>query len=111
VQQKVPTGRKVSQPVNWAIWKEMPTYTIAQLAAILAKLDPMALRSSPDKEAYEILLLQELKAKRLIHIREMKGSPYGSGEYPKPIDRTTPIKREDAIAWAESKGYDVSHIK
>ena len=92
------------KPVNWSVWKKLDTYTLAELASILAKRDPGGSGGSSEEHAFKQLLSQETYQDRLpIATREtdFKGETTDGSQ----------VLREEAIKWADAQGFDLSHIK
>ncbi len=96
--------RKPPAPINWAIWKHMPEYTIEQFASILAKRDPEDLRTNHDETAFAKLLISDANDEKIPYIKEMGMNQYELRQYVKRPSGATKIKRSDAIKWAGEKG-------
>ena len=93
--------------INWAIWSQKSAYNLKQLAGILAKVDPSRDDRSPDRIAYLKLLQEEAMAGKLRLVRDRLAKSYWQPDlYPAYFS----ITKEDAISWAKSKNFDLSHI-
>lgn len=105
-------AQPAAKPVNWMIWKQMEQYTLKQFAAILAKDDPIAMTASHEQRAYLELLLADIKSGKLPRVKVMLVHAYEGYEYERTIDWETPVKKADAMAWADAhEGFDVSLIR
>jgi len=90
--------------INWSIWKKLDTFTVAEMASILAKRDPAAGSSSNEEYSFKQLLLQDIWQSKLPVFERVTNSSGG------PADETQ-VLRTAAIKWADKNGFDVSHIK
>lgn len=102
-QKPQPKSKPSPSPVNWTIWRQRAKYSVAELAAILAKDDPVGMGMSHEQSAYLRLLIEELETERKAHARPSVLTP--------PVSRDTEIDRDAAIEWAKRKKFDVSHIE
>jgi len=101
---------KKDPPINWIVWKQMPSYTLKEFAAILAKDEPSSMKTPYEQAAFFKLIMSEAESGKLPYIREMLEG------YGRPIERAldadSRIWREDAIKWADAHdGCDVSQIR
>jgi hypothetical protein len=103
-------AKKVVRP-NWAIWKHMQEYSVRQFAAILANNDPMSAMVTSELATFQQLILEEIETEKLAYIPEYQTNPHSGTRHVKPIDERTKIRKEAAIQWAESKSFNVAHIK
>lgn len=99
---------KAPKPVNWSIWKHRKVLSVHEFSHVLANIDPVGSRDSPESVAFSELIVEDIKANRLQYIHKTIGSYHGS--YDRPVDTMTETNRDDAIKWAQDKGFDVSHI-
>ncbi len=107
--EKAGSGQK---PTNWGIWRQMDFWTIKQFSAILARDDPALTKMGTEQSAFFRLIIADVKANKLPHIKEMVQSVWGNqGTYERPIDVDTKIRKADAIRWAKAHdGFDTSHV-
>lgn len=102
--------KAVPTPINWDVWRQVPRYKIQELAAILARTDPSSNRTNHEQAAFQRLILEEVAANKLEYVKE-----YGVGldgrRYLSEVNLSSFILRENAIAWAKTKRFDVSHIE
>ena len=106
-----PAPPRRAAAVNWEIWKKKDRYRISELAAIIAKDDPIDLRVSHDQEALTSLLLDNARDKKIPIIKQTMAGVYGGREYDRPTDEKTLVTREAAIKWARDNGFDVEHVE
>jgi hypothetical protein len=108
---KQPPQPKTQPPVKWAIWKQMERYKAQEFAAILAKNDPASSMSSTEQEAFLRLIIEQMRTKALSYVRRYSQDYLSGGTEEIDPNEFTEIKRIDAIKWAQSRDFDVSHIK
>ena len=97
--------------VNWSIWKQMPKFTVAEFAAILARRDPAVSRSNSEQQGYLRLIFEDIQAEKLRYVVEYRERPYTDERYERALDEDSSLLREIALKWAHEKGIDVSHIE
>lgn len=97
------------KPVNWAIWKQRSKYAVREFAAILAKDDPASLSVTHEQSSFRALILEAIGEKKLKYIPSYYQSFDGRRE--NDIDADTELSKSNAIAWAESCGFSVDHVK
>jgi hypothetical protein len=105
------TQKQVTRSTNWSIWKLMPKYRISDLAAILAKDDPVDLRVSHNQAAYLKFINSEIENRKLEYIKEKETNNYTGNTYYKAVDAHTYILRDVALKWAQERQLDLAHIK
>jgi len=95
--------------VNWAPWQRRTKYNLLELASILAKVEPSGSTGSDSEEAsYLELLKEETTTGRLRFQRNRRAEDYYQPDvWPTFFD----VEKVDAMKWAESKGFDLSHIQ
>jgi hypothetical protein len=94
--------------VNWAIWRLRQNYTLNELAAILAQIDPSGAAETTERAAYVALMAEEVKTRRLAVRRNRYAEDYHSPDlWPASFD----VSRDAALQWAKSKGFSVEHIE
>jgi hypothetical protein len=99
-------------PVNWNTWKQMDEWSIDQFAAILARVEPTTLRTTPDSRAYRKLISDDVEAKKLPYVKEYDYGIYDGRQYEKEVDGKTRIKKSEAIKWADAhEGFDTGHVR
>jgi hypothetical protein len=95
-------------PINWSIWQKRSRYSIDDLAAILAKVDPTLDIRDSNKIAYSDLILEEVKNGKLQYIRRYSDI---TPEQELPLaKRYTQIERNLALRWAIEKSIPVDHF-
>jgi hypothetical protein len=106
VRLKIPaSGHPPSNVVNWRPWISMESYTAHELALIIAKADPASMRLSSEAIGY----LRGLK--RAMSEKKLKYRP-DDPDYPHlPPSSKARIAKKDALAYAKSKDYDMSHVE
>ncbi len=94
--------------INWAIWKQRSSYNLKEFAAILAKFEPTSDRDPPEKASYLRLITQDAMSRRL-HVtpNNLAESHQTPDLWPECFD----VPKAAAVAWAEGKTFDVTHIK
>jgi hypothetical protein len=98
-------------PINWTIWRQRSEYTITELAALLAKESPSDPRTSDDAVAYSKLITEDVRGGKLHYIpRHANIAGSGAFELPVKADQTR-IRKDLALAWAQSKQFDLEHIR
>lgn len=97
--------------IDWRIWKQRSRYTVAELAAILARYDPAISRFTPEVAAYQRLILEEIREHKLQYIHESRTDALTGSVCPMPIDHRTPVLRDNALNWARTKKFEVSHVQ
>jgi hypothetical protein len=98
------------EQVNWAPWKQRSQYSLYEFAKILAKTDPAAQRLSTEGSSFLRLLLEEVQNRKLAALPTFRPDIWGEQHLSNP-DYETEVQRVAAITWAESKNFDVTHIK
>jgi hypothetical protein len=96
----------VSRPPNFAIWKHRQTYNAAELAGLLVGLDPGS-ASNGDSRGMQALILEHVRSGDLKY-----SPPTGMGQLPQGYipDVSVNIAKEDAIAWADARGFGAATI-
>jgi hypothetical protein len=108
--QTTPVASKSPLPINWAIWQQRTQYSADEFAAILAKIDPSSVQSTTEASAYLQLILEAMRNKTIPYLPRYGGLA-GSHRYELSVNGHNQIEKENAINWANSKGFPVDHIK
>ena len=104
---------KREKPINWAIWKQRPTFTLKEFADVLRacgtyqqfgnRSDRFCSTDTGDDIAQKVLACQ---------FTQTKYSGYTMGNFPPAqYPHMYKLQKEAAIKWAKSKNFDVSSIK
>jgi hypothetical protein len=112
VQEAAVIPAKDNEQIDWSIWKQRSQYTISEFAAIMVGRDPIGSNITHKQSAARELIFRDVEADKLSHIAEYdkdKNGFFGASEI--RLSYLTLIEKDAAIAWAESKDFDVSHIK
>jgi len=81
---------------------------IDELAAILAKNDPQG-RFTTERAAYRLLISEEAVNGKLRYIPRFYTS--AGRKHEMSVEGENQVPKDVAVAWAEDKGFNVSHIK
>ncbi len=103
---------KREKPINWAIWKQRPTFTLKEFANILARAEPTS-NLGTEATAFVRLIGDDIAQKVLAcQFTQTKYSGYTMGNFPPAqYPHMYKLQKEAAIKWAKSKNFDVSSIK
>lgn len=101
---------KQKPPVNWSVWKAREKLSLADFAAILARNDPAAMGETTEQAAFLALLLEAANAGKFPIIPTYFES-FGGRRTAREVDEDTEVEKKVAIDWADSKRFDVAHIK
>lgn len=95
-----------AEPIDWALWKKFPSFTVRELSRLLAKEDPVSDHLSPRAKTIQRMLFASMKNGGLPYQKEQTGAL----SYALPSFDTR-ITKQDAIWWAKQNEIDVSHIE
>jgi len=95
---------------NWLPWQGLQEVTVEEFAKILSQEDPVAMQKSSQASGYQKRILEAVKAKEIPYVQQYYKDSY-SRDIPADIDYETPISLPDALRWAESLGFPVSHMR
>ncbi|MDR5727789.1 MAG: hypothetical protein RB191_10210 [Terriglobia bacterium] len=94
--------------INWAIWKHRVSFNLNEFAAVLAEVEPANERVTPERAAFLRLIQEDAMTGKLRTVKDRHANEYYKPDlYPAYFD----VSKADAIQWAESKSFNISHIK
>lgn len=100
----VPSTKQERPPIDWGVWKRRAKYEAFELAAILAKEDPIRFEASTKQQALARLISEALNTGTL----ERTGSVF---QLQQPITGNSEIEKQKALEWAKKNGFDTSHVE